>query len=80
MAPVIRIGDDTWEMLKIWAVPLEDSADDALRKVLRAANEHRKCLDLAEPLEHSAIAAPTKDLNAAEVPSNSILDSPSIPR
>ena len=37
MPPVIRISDDTWEMLKIWAVPLEDSADDALRKALRAA-------------------------------------------
>ncbi len=42
--PVIRIGDATWKRLKSWAEPLEDSPDDALRKVLDAAEEHRDCL------------------------------------
>lgn len=41
--PVIRLSDTTWERLKPWAVPLEDSADDAVRKVLDAAEEHLKC-------------------------------------
>ncbi len=41
--PVIRIADATWDRLKRWAVPLEDSGDDAVRKVLDAAEEHLKC-------------------------------------
>ena len=41
--PVIRITDATWDRLKRWAIPLEDSPEDALRKVLEAAEEHLKC-------------------------------------
>lgn len=41
--PVIRITDATWDRLKRWAVPLEDSPEDAVRKVLEAAEEHLKC-------------------------------------
>lgn len=41
--PVVRISDTTWEMLKTWAAPLEDTADDALKKALRVADEHRRC-------------------------------------
>ncbi|MFW6116702.1 MAG: winged helix-turn-helix domain-containing protein [bacterium] len=41
--PVIRITDATWDRLKRWAVPLEDSSEDAVRKVLDAAEEHLKC-------------------------------------
>jgi len=40
--PVIRITDATWGRLKQWAIPLEDSPEDALRKVLDAAEEHLK--------------------------------------
>jgi len=43
MTPVIRITDATWERLKRWAEPLEDSPEDAVRKVLEAAEEHLKC-------------------------------------
>ena len=41
MAPVIRISDGNWSRLKMWAEPLEDSADDALGKALDAAESHR---------------------------------------
>jgi len=41
--PVIRITDATWDRLKRWAEPLEDSPEDAVRKVLTAAEEHLKC-------------------------------------
>lgn len=41
--PVIRITDSTWDRLKRWAVPLEDSPEDAVRKTLDAAEEHLKC-------------------------------------
>ena len=37
MPPVMRISEENWERLKRWATPLEDSADDALGKVLDAA-------------------------------------------
>jgi len=40
---VIRITDSTWDRLKRWAVPLEDTTEDAVRKVLDAAEEHMKC-------------------------------------
>ena len=43
MAPVIRISDTNWSRLKVWAEPLEDSADGALTKVFAAAEEHRNC-------------------------------------
>ena len=35
--PTIRISDDTWQRLKAWAVPLEDTPDDAVGKVLDVA-------------------------------------------
>ncbi len=40
--PVVRITDATWGRLKRWAVPLEDTIDDAIRKVL----------DVAERVKH----------------------------
>jgi restriction system protein len=43
MMPVIRITDATWDRLKRWAIPLEDAPEDAVRKVLDAAEEHLKC-------------------------------------
>ncbi len=41
--PVIRITDPTWDRLKRWAVPLEDTPEDAVQKVLDAAEEHLAC-------------------------------------
>jgi hypothetical protein len=38
--PVIRITEMTWDRLKQWAIPLEDTAEDALRKVLDEAEKH----------------------------------------
>lgn len=38
--PVVRIRDATWDRLKKWAEPLEDSADDAIRRVLDVAEHH----------------------------------------
>lgn len=45
MMPVIRITDDTWDRLKQWAVPLEDTPEDAVSKVLDAAEEHLRCVE-----------------------------------
>jgi len=52
--PVIRITDTTWERLKQWAVPLEDTAEDAMRKVLDAAEEYLKTTKRPMPLPKSA--------------------------
>ncbi len=47
--PVVRITDDSWERLKKFATPLEDSTEDAVRKVLDAAEEHLKCPGQSTP-------------------------------
>lgn len=41
MTPVVRISEESYERLKSWAEPLEDTAEDALQKVLDAADQHR---------------------------------------
>lgn len=40
--PVMRISEDTWKRLQSWAVPLQDSPDDALLRVLDAAEAQRQ--------------------------------------
>ncbi len=35
--PVFRMSDENWERFKKWAVPLEDTADSAMSRVLDAA-------------------------------------------
>lgn len=32
--PVVRISDATWERLKVWAMPLEDTPDSTISKLL----------------------------------------------
>lgn len=39
--PVIRVSDETWKRLQKWAVPLEDTADSTLAKVLDAVERRR---------------------------------------
>jgi hypothetical protein len=39
--PVVRVSEETWKRLQSWAVPLEDTPDDALRRVLDAAEGRR---------------------------------------
>jgi len=52
--PVIRITEATWDRLKRWAIPLEDSPEDAIRRVLDAAEEHLRYPGAKKP-ELSAI-------------------------
>ena len=47
--PTIRISDRSWERLKSWAEPLEDTADSALVKVLDAAERSRNTGEVQEP-------------------------------
>ena len=60
MMPVIRISDATWDRLKGWAVPLEDTPDDALKKILDAADEHLKCSRLASKSTEESSPSKTK--------------------
>ena len=39
--PVIRISDDTWGRLKRWAVPLEDTPDDVIKRLLDSADRQQ---------------------------------------
>ncbi len=54
MTPVVRISDATWERLQAWAVPLEDTPDDAVRKVLDIAEAHRN-YSSPDHLPHSSL-------------------------
>ncbi|MGH7073600.1 MAG: winged helix-turn-helix domain-containing protein [Stellaceae bacterium] len=36
MMPVIRVSDETWKRLKMFAKPLEDTADDVVKRALDA--------------------------------------------
>jgi hypothetical protein len=59
--PVIRITDSTWSRLQRWAVPLEDSPEDAVKKVLDAAEEHLKCPQKSiPPHDNSLIEKPKR--------------------
>ena len=42
--PVIRIKPETYERMKNWAIPLEDTPNDAIERILDAAEEHRACM------------------------------------
>ncbi len=46
MAPEIHISDETWNRLKRWAIPLEDTVEDAIARVLDAAESHSGHLEL----------------------------------
>ena len=63
--PVIRITDATWDRLKRWAIPLEDSPEDAVRKVLDAAEEQLKYTRQSEP---ESIIKPKKRSNNGRLP------------
>ena len=54
--PVIRVKPETYERMKSWAVPLEDTPNDAIERILDAAEEHRACMT----------EAPARDGEAAE--------------
>lgn len=69
MTPVIRISDDTFQRLKAWAEPLVDTADDALRKVLDAAEKHG--LAVAKP-----VSSPPRSERNGPVVSESPKDMP----
>jgi hypothetical protein len=40
--PVIRVSEETWERLKKWAIPLEDTPDDVMKRVLDFADNHKQ--------------------------------------
>ena len=61
--PTIRISDDSMQRLKEWAEPLEDSAEDAFRKVLEAAERDR---EVQGRKSHRPAARPT--LRSARIP------------
>ena len=46
--PVIRVKPETYERMKDWAVPLQDTPNDAIERILEAAEEHRACMARTE--------------------------------
>lgn len=56
MMPVIRISDETWDRLKAFAVPLEDSPEDVIKRLLEIA-EHADAASSEFDVAESPIAA-----------------------
>ena len=52
--PVIRVKPETYERMKSWAVPLEDTPNDAIERILEVAEEHRACMARAKTPEPEA--------------------------
>ena len=52
--PVIRVKPETYERMKSWAVPLEDTPNDAIERILEVAEEHRNCMARTENPEPEA--------------------------
>lgn len=78
MMPVIRIGEETWERLKKWAEPLVDTPDDALRKVLDAADGHLMRSKVASPkvdeVQSSAHFSDEKPQRGKKIPQQAFND------
>ena len=49
--PTIRVKEETYEKLKSWAIPLEDTPNDAIERVMDIAEAHRDCLSKTEPAD-----------------------------
>ncbi|MCG8546956.1 MAG: hypothetical protein MJE12_22395 [Alphaproteobacteria bacterium] len=65
--PTIQIEDEAWERLKAWAVPLEDTADDVLRRILDAA-EGRTAKPRKRRATNGRAAAPKKRKGGNKLP------------
>ena len=59
--PVIRVKPATFERLKAWATPLEDTPNDAITKILDAAEEHRACMTGAPARDRDRTEAQEQD-------------------
>lgn len=69
MMPVIRISDETWERLKAYARPLEDSAEDVVRLGLDALDEKHGRSTRAPRLQPAAKASiPRQRSNGEKLP------------
>ncbi len=64
MVPVVRISEESYERLKSWAEPLEDTAEDALRKVLDAADQQRTGQEHQEDVVHDVLVAYAPEVKA----------------
>lgn len=71
MSQVVRISDENWERLKKWAVPLEDSVDDALGKALDAAEPHRSRFLDEQPSSNDSILGQNDSTNSSKDTGNS---------
>ena len=79
MAPVVRISEESYERLKSWAEPLEDTAEDALRKALDAADQQRNRREQQQTsIQDSPLANATDVKAIADVKIEAIPEQPVI--
>ena len=67
--PVIRIKDETYERMKAWAIPLEDTPNDAIERILDAAEEHWTCMTVASPRSREPTESQEQDFKGASTSS-----------
>ena len=67
MCPVIRIKDETWERLKTFAVPLEDSVDDVINRLIDSMAKPANVVGARES-ESQVTTAPVPAATAPPVP------------
>src|SRR5262245_32023385 len=69
MMPVIRISDATWERLKAYARPLEDSAEDVVRLALDALDEQNgRSTRATQPKPAEKTSAPRRKSSGEKLP------------
>jgi hypothetical protein len=69
MMPVIRISDATWERLKVYARPLEDSAEDVVRLALDALDQqHGRSTKPTRPKSDAKAPAPRQRSGGEKLP------------
>jgi hypothetical protein len=64
MMPVIRVSDSTWERMKRHARPLEDTADDIVKRALDALEGKTQTV----PVKRSTMGRPSKSEEGNKLP------------
>lgn len=64
MVPVVRISEESYVRLKSWAEPLDDTAEDAFRKVLDAADQQRNGREHHQGVVRDSPVAHTSEVKA----------------
>ena len=63
--PTIRVKPETYERMKNWAIPLEDTPNDVIEKLLNLAEAHQNHISNLEPRGQGTAENPAQPPNQA---------------